>query len=126
MAELQKYKMVLRDISPKFIALSNDMQLMQFCSLENVAKYCKQEEEPFTGNVPYCCQQILKLSRHLPARSFYRDEWSIGIIVLEILVGTEVVIHVPSALGYGPEGSQIMGVQGDADLRLELTILHAR
>jgi len=46
--------------------------------------------------------------------------------LIGLRVGTEVVIHVPSALGYGPEGSQIMGVQGDADLRLELTILHAR
>ena len=96
MLELKKLKMVLRNINPNFIALDDDYEQLQFCSLDNVAKNCKQEEQPYTGDLPYCCQQILKLSRHLPARSCLRDQWSIGMIVLEVLVGTEAVIPLSS------------------------------
>jgi len=46
--------------------------------------------------------------------------------LIGLRVGTEVVVHVPSELGYGKAGSPMMGIEGSADLRLELTILHAR
>jgi len=46
--------------------------------------------------------------------------------LIGLRVGTEIVVHVPSQLGYGEDGSPMMGIEGSADLRLELTILHAR
>ncbi len=46
--------------------------------------------------------------------------------LIGLRVGTEILVHVPSGLGYGESGSPMMGIEGSADLRLELTILHAR
>ena len=96
MLELRQFKMTLRDIQPANIAISADHRQLQFCSLDNIARHCKQQEQPYVGEMPYCCQNIWRLSSLLSPNDLLRDAWSIGIIILEVLVGTEVVIPLSS------------------------------
>ena len=92
MMELRKLQLVLRNIAPSSIALSEDLKQLQFCSLDNVARNCREEYQPQRGELPYCCNDILLMHLNIPSASVLRDYWSIAIIILDILFGTEVVI----------------------------------
>ena len=63
-----------------------------FHNVAHMARIGDKKELPALGETPYCMRKFLQVSQYLPPTTLLRDQWSIGMIILEVLVGTEIVL----------------------------------
>lgn len=83
----------MRDIEPATIALSESYDAMNFIGLSSLAVREKPRDVLPHLHLPYCPAR-LHVFKRIGSKNFTLDNWSIGMVLLEILVGTEIVIMI--------------------------------
>ena len=89
--ELRSLRVVLRDIEPLSISISDDMAKINFLGLTNIVVKEKNPDLCMTIFEPYCPAKYPEF-RKLGTKNFAMDKWSVGIIIIEIICGTEFAL----------------------------------
>jgi serine/threonine protein kinase len=93
--ELKGLGVVLRNIQPKNIFVSTDCAKLVFNNILSACSASEQLEQARDSCPPYS-NTFFRSFREVPVYDHIWDNWSVGIIILEILAGTEVVTPINS------------------------------
>ena len=85
----------LRAIDPHFITFSNHLDGLVYASITTACSCSIKSGYQFQSYAPYSARQMEEFS-YLPQRCDFWDRWAIGVVILEILVGTELVLVATS------------------------------
>ena len=88
---LEKRRMVLQNIQPSTIMISKDGEELHFGDLSHVTKEGHPKDNVEMLHPPYVYDLVERLSFKDYAHSV-KDRYSIGIVILEILAGSDLVI----------------------------------
>ena len=91
LTELELAKVTHRSISPKTIQLPADMTTLILTDLTNMCDADDEVEYEQGGVAPYCSLSFLE-HNHFERSDPAWDTWSVGVIILEILLGSEFVL----------------------------------
>jgi serine/threonine protein kinase len=89
--ELKEHGIVVNNIQPSSIFLNEDYSELIFSDIKYMSKGLKKSYHSITTAAPYSGSHGIMKEREA-WESQTRDIYSIGIVILEILVGTEMVI----------------------------------
>ena len=89
--ELESARVVLRDIEPRKIAVSDDMQKLQFLGLASLPIVEKRQDLLQHLMEPYCGARYPSF-RCSGSKALTIDRFAVGVIITEIIVGTDLVI----------------------------------
>ena len=90
--ELREKQLVVRKIQPSTVMFSSDFGKVIFADLKYLIQNGEEDECELPLNFPYNSCPFYDLV-HLPAACHERDLWAIGMLILEIFVGTEFLQH---------------------------------
>lgn len=88
--ELKKHKIVIRGIHPSNIVFSEDYSLVMFARVENACIELEKDEVKNQQPSPYNTDADFFLEEY-PLTHHHRDVFAVGLLLLEILVGPEVL-----------------------------------
>ena len=93
--DVYEHKLTLRNLSPTTVMLDQTLSNVIF---SDISEFCSWDESVPPNSVlpmPYSAMQ-LPAHRKSPHFSSLFDRWSVGIIMLEVLLGTGAVIKIRS------------------------------
>jgi hypothetical protein len=83
--------LVLRGVEPRSVYLSNDAKRINFSVMDSITRANMKTKHPIQSSIPYNALSLFNREDDAASNSFL-DLWSIGIVILEILVGTEITV----------------------------------
>ena len=95
LTEIDSMQLCLRSITPSGITISNDLKTLIFKDLINICDQGSEEPGQDSGAYPYSNYQYFqnyKISKSDP----HWDTWSVAVVILEILIGSEFVLQARS------------------------------
>jgi hypothetical protein len=96
--ELKEHGVKVYNIEPSSIYLNDDYSKLVFADIRHMASNDEKKCPVITTKPPYCgLFGLLKEREHWETQA--RDMYSIGVVILEIIVGTELAIMTKRPLG---------------------------
>lgn len=86
--ELFEHKIIVRNIYPEVLMISADFKKVIFANTNLLVRFYEEDDRECHAPQPYNCIRYPGL-RHLPTLDPHRDLWAIGMILMELLLGTE-------------------------------------
>ena len=93
--ELQKVGVTLHAIEPKNIFLSEDLSELVLVGIQQLVQHEGEDLMPMLRRMPYSNFYQLEYTSQ-PAWSNNRDLWSLGVVILEIIIGPEWIMDISS------------------------------
>ena len=92
---LQDRELLIRNIAPTYIRVSEDCSQVVFSNLARASTF--EQETDLRSNIyaPYSSDRFSGHNRY-SVDNRYRDFWCVGLILLEVLVGSELVLGINS------------------------------
>ena len=84
-----------RDIQPSTVYVSEDFKEVNFTAFRKLLKKDDPEKHSVYGRMPYNPIEMYKVDKHSIECQFL-DTWAIGIMLLEVITSTEMVISIKS------------------------------
>ena len=91
LTELEQANVTHRSINPNNIQLPQDLSNIVLADLSNMVDAGGEVDYEQGAEAPYCSMGFME-HRHLEKSDAHWDTWSVGVIILEILMGTEFVL----------------------------------
>ena len=86
-----KKKLAIRSIHPAAITINESLGTVMFTDMRSITKALVHDKDKGTAPTPYNSNSFYHL-RSWSCADPWRDHWSMGILMLEILVGWKVVL----------------------------------
>jgi len=93
--QLRRASVAVRGIDPTSVRLSHNLENLMLSDIKATCLTTTEDKKRFFKNAPYSAKFMPEFS-HLCMESEFWDQWSIGVIILEILLGTDLVLATNS------------------------------
>jgi hypothetical protein len=89
--ELKKSNLVLRTIQPSSTFFSKEFDQVMFADLSASCQYKSKQTREVGTSRPYSSIDFFEFKDEHNSSGFW-DRWSIGIMILEIIIGTDLLL----------------------------------